>query len=78
LNSVKIITDGWETKIFTKSKEEQNQLVAYIENESFSPVNEPPKPVRPDIVFRSFDRIYCRRRQFTESMFLLCKSLESA
>jgi hypothetical protein len=54
LNSVKIVTDGWDTKIFTKSREEQNKWIAYMENENYSPINEPQHPARPSVVFCTF------------------------
>ena len=52
-NSFRVITHQWTTTVFTKTKEDQNKWLAYLENENFTPNAEEPAPKRPEVVFLS-------------------------
>ncbi|XP_049851400.1 spermatogenesis-associated protein 13-like isoform X2 [Schistocerca gregaria] len=51
MTSFSITTKDWSTTVFTKTKEEQNKWLAYLENDNFIPPSQAPKLRRPDIVF---------------------------
>jgi hypothetical protein len=52
-NSFRVITNDWITTVFTKTKEDQNKWLAYLENENFTLSSEPAQPKRPDAIFLS-------------------------
>lgn len=53
-NAFRVITQDWSNTVFTKTKEDQNKWLAYLENDNFVPTSDPtPHHKRPEVVFLS-------------------------
>lgn len=53
-NSFRVITQDWANTVFTKTKDDQNKWLAYLENDNFVPTSDPtPHHKRPEVVFLS-------------------------
>ena len=54
-NAFRVITNEWSNTVFTKTKEDQNKWLAYLENDNFVPPSSDhiPHHKRPEVVFLS-------------------------